>query len=97
MQHFKHDINFIKYSTYAYILSILIIIIGITCYFTLGVKTSIDFSGGSMITAEIQSENFDIDNLRKHLESNFDKDIKIAQEGFENNIYTYILDMKKPT
>ncbi len=94
MQHFKHDINFIKYSTYAYILSILIIIIGITCYFTLGVKTSIDFSGGSMITAEIQSENFDIDNLRKHLESNFDKDIKIAQEGFENNIYTILLKMK---
>ena len=94
MQHFKYDINFIKYSTYAYILSILIIIIGIICYFTLGVKTSIDFSGGSMITAEIQSENFDIDNLRKHLESNFDKDIKIAQEGFENNIYTILLKMK---
>ena len=47
-----------------------------------------------MITAEIQSENFDIDNLRKHLESNFDKDIKIAQEGFENNIYTILLKMK---
>ena len=27
MQHFKHNINFIQYSTYAYILSILIIII----------------------------------------------------------------------
>ena len=93
MKYLKNDINFIKYSKHAYILSLFIITIGIICYFTLGIKTSIDFSGGSMITAEIKTDNFDIDNLRKHLQSNFDMDIKIDQEG-KNNTNKVVMKMK---
>ena len=94
MKYLPQNINFIKYSKYAFILSVTVIIIGIICFFTLGIKTSIDFSGGSTINCSIHKDKYEINKLRTHLKNNFDKDVKVVQEGLEDNYYKIILTMK---
>ena len=47
-----------------FVLPIVLIIAGIVLFFTMGLNIGVDFSGGSMIYAEIGSGKFDVDEVR---------------------------------
>ena len=88
------NINFLKYSSSAFILSAFIIISGIMFCLITGVKKSIDFTGGTVANISIDKEEYDIDFLRKYLSENLDKNISIVKEGFDEKNYRIILTMK---
>tara|TARA_Y100000996_G_C22530255_1_gene646181 strand:+ start:286 stop:1194 length:909 start_codon:yes stop_codon:yes gene_type:complete len=88
------NINFLKYSSSAFILSAFIIISGIMFCLITGVKKSIDFTGGTVANISIDKEEYDIDFLRKYLSENLDENISIVKEGFDEKNYRIILTMK---
>ena len=91
---FKFDtfnIDFLKYSKLAFILSSLLIFFGLTYCLTAGIKQSIDFTGGTVANISINKEKYDIDFLRKYLSENLDENISIVQESFDGSNYTATL------
>tara|TARA_Y100000994_G_C15691339_1_gene441656 strand:- start:1337 stop:2245 length:909 start_codon:yes stop_codon:yes gene_type:complete len=88
------NINFLKYSSSAFILSAFIIISGTMFCLITGVKKSIDFTGGTVANISIDKEEYDIDFLRKYLSENLDENISIVKEGFDEKNYRIILTMK---
>jgi len=94
---FKFDtfnIDFLKYSKLAFILSALLIFFGLIYCLTAGIKQSIDFTGGTVANISINKEKYDIDFLRKYLSENLDENISIVQESFDGSNYKIILTMK---
>ena len=94
---FKFDtfnIDFLKYSKSAFILSSLIIITGIIFCISAGIKKSIDFTGGTVANISIDEDRYDIDFLRKYLSENLDENISIVQESFDGENYRIIITMK---
>jgi len=88
------NFNFIKYSKFAYIISGIIILIGILLFFTRGIRTSIDFSGGTVVNCNISKDKYDINFLRDYLTQKIDQEIKVVEEDFDGNDYTVLLTMQ---
>ena len=94
---FKFDtfnIDFLKHSRLAFILSALLIFFGLTYCLITGIKQSIDFTGGTVANISINKSKYDIDFLRKYLSENLDENISIVQESFDGSNYKIILTMK---
>ncbi len=54
------NINFIKYSKFAAIISCVFILSGLIAFFMFGLKTSIDFTGGTTVNVTINDSNYNI-------------------------------------
>ena len=88
------NINFLKYSRHAYVLSIIVILTGVLYCLTQGINKSIDFTGGTIVNVSINKNQYDIDVLRKILSEKIDKDIKVVEESFDGSSYRIILTMR---
>ena len=64
----EKNINFVKLSKYFLITFVVIVMLGVTFYFTRGINFGIDFSGGTNITI-VSKEDFDIDEVKDYLKS----------------------------
>ena len=94
---FKFDtfnIDFLKHAKSAFILSSIVICTGIVFCVIVGVKQSIDFTGGTVANVSINKGTYDIEFLRKHLRENLDEKISIVEESFDGENYKIILTMK---
>lgn len=58
------NFDFCKNWKKIFILPIVLIIVGVVLFFTMGLNIGVDFSGGSLIYAEIGSGKFDVDDVR---------------------------------
>ncbi|MBP3348876.1 MAG: protein translocase subunit SecF [Clostridia bacterium] len=47
-----------------FIIPVALIVLGVVLFFAMGLNVGVDFSGGSMIYAEIGSDKFDVDDIR---------------------------------
>ena len=75
------NFNFIKYSKFAAIVSSIFIICGIICFFTLGLKTSIDFTGGTTVDVSVYDPNYNIGSLREKLQTNIDESVLVVESS----------------
>ena len=84
MQLFKSTptINFLNLSRYMYIVSIIIISIGLFSIFTKGIDKSIDFEGGTIIDIEMKGE---IDNIADVNTPEENKHIQLRTNKFRSN------------
>jgi len=83
------NFNFIAHSKSAFKISTLFIIIGIILFFINGIKTSIDFTGGTVINFNIKEDSYNVDfDLRSYLKENLDQSVSLVEmaskEGFKN-------------
>lgn len=58
------NFDFCKNWKKIFILPIVLIIVGVVLFFAMGLNIGVDFSGGSLIYAEIGSGKFDVDDIR---------------------------------
>ena len=85
-QNFKF--NFVKYFKTMFIISLLAFIISVLSLFILGIKSSIDFTGGTIINVAVDG-TIDLSNLRKVLEENLNQSINVVE--VKSNEESYIL------
>ena len=82
------NFNFIKQFKTMFILSSLIFIISVLSLFFLGIKSSIDFTGGTIINIEVDNK-VDLSNLRKVLEENLNQSVSVVE--VKSNEESYVL------
>lgn len=82
------EFNFVKQFKTMFIISSLVFIISVLSLFFLGIKSSIDFTGGTIINVKVDS-NIDLSNLRQILEENLNQSISVVE--VKSNEGSYIL------
>ena len=87
------NINFIQLSRYTLYGSLLIIVFGIISFFTIGLKTSIDFTGGTIINLKIVDEKFNMSELRNTLIEELDDNVKVVKTKSNQN-HELLITMK---
>ena len=87
------NINFIQLSRYTLYGSLFIIVFGIISFFTIGLKTSIDFTGGTIINLKIVDEKFNISDLRSALIEELDDNVKVVKTKSNQN-HELLITMK---
>jgi len=96
MKLFKKNpqIPFLNFYKYAFFISVVFIISGIISIFSKGVKTSIDFTGGTIVNVEILHENLDLPTLRADAESTFNSTVNIvlAESGNTKKNLIFTMD-----
>lgn len=89
MDFFKHDkiYDFVKYSNYGILASVLIIVALVVVFFTKGVNLGIDFAGGSVAQIKYAQDSAPIPQIRMDLSENpYFKDAQITEFGAKNEI-----------
>lgn len=89
MDFFKHDkiYDFVKYSNYGILASVLIIVALVVVFFTKGVNLGIDFAGGSVAQIKYAQDSAPIPQIREDLSTNpYFKDAQITEFGAKNEI-----------
>lgn len=89
MDFFKHDkiYDFVKYSNYGILASVLIIVALVVVFFTKGVNLGIDFAGGSVAQIKYAQDSAPIPQIRTDLSENpYFKDAQITEFGAKNEI-----------
>ena len=76
IQNFKF--SFVKYFKTMFIISSVAFIISVLSLFILGIKSSIDFTGGTIINVAVDG-TIDLSNLRKVLEENLNQSINVVE------------------
>ena len=89
----KLNINFMQYSKYTIYISLILMIIGIYSFFNLGIKKSIDFTGGTIIHFIVKNSDRDISKLREHLKYNLDENIVVVEKEKDQNNSNFLLTM----
>ena len=90
----KLNINFMQYSKYTIYISLILMIIGVYSFFNLGIKKSIDFTGGTIIHFIVKNSDRDISKLREHLKYNLDeKQINTEKEKALNDIKNTVVEI----
>jgi preprotein translocase subunit SecF len=84
----NYKFNFVKRFKTMLIISSLVFIISILLLFFLGIKSSIDFTGGTIINVKVDS-NIDLSNLRQVLEENLNQTISVVE--VKSNEESYVL------
>jgi len=87
------NISFIEHSKYAFKISIIFIITGVIFFFINGIKTSIDFTGGTVINFNIKKDSYNADfDLRSYLKENLDQSVSLVEmdskDEFKNLVIT---------
>ena len=85
------NINFIKYSKFAAIISFVFILSGLVTFFMFGLKTSIDFTGGTTVNVTINDSNYNITSLREKLQLDIDKSVLVVESSSANNTTKNVL------
>lgn len=96
IQNFKF--SFVKYFKTMFIISSLAFIISILSLFIIGIKSSIDFTGGTIINVAVDG-TIDLSNLRKVLEENLNQSINVVEVKSDEESYillkmSYLSDEK---
>ena len=88
--------NFVRFSNITSSISFLLIIISIIIFFTIGIKPSIDFTGGTVINLSINNQNTNISLgiLREELKYSIDESIVVVQTKTQNNEDNILITMK---
>ena len=77
-------IDFLKYKTFYFLFSAIVIVVGLISIVTGGLKYSIEFTGGTNLEYKL-NKNVATSKLRKSLEKN---NVEVAELRETNNIYT---------
>lgn len=90
--------SFVKYFKTMFIISSLAFIISILSLFIIGIKSSIDFTGGTIINVAVDG-TIDLSNLRKVLEENLNQSINVVEVKSDEESYillkmSYLSDEK---
>ncbi len=90
--------NFVKQFQTMFIISSVVLIISILSLFFLGIKSSIDFTGGTVINVEVDN-NIDLSNLRRVLEENLNQSVSVVDVNSNEDQYillkmSYLSDEK---
>ena len=88
---FKSNIQFIKNSNKFLLLSIIVFIVSVFLIFLKGIKKSIDFKGGTIINLTIESDNYDLSDLRDVLSSKLTNSINVVEMKTELNDYEVVV------
>ena len=88
---FKSNIQFIENSNKFLLLSILVFIVSVFLIFLKGIKKSIDFKGGTIINLTIESDNYDLSDLRDVLSSKLTNSINVVEMKTELNDYEVVV------
>ena len=96
IQNFKF--SFVKYFKIMFIISSVAFIISVLSLFILGIKSSIDFTGGTIINVAVDG-TIDLSNLRKVLEENLNQSINVVEVKSDEESYillkmSYLSDEK---
>ena len=96
IQNFKF--SFVKYFKTMFIISSVAFIISVLSLFILGIKSSIDFTGGTIINVAVDG-TIDLSNLRKVLEENLNQSINVVEVKSDEESYillkmSYLSDEK---
>ena len=91
MMTFKSNIQFIKNSNKFLLLSIMVFIVSVVLIFLKGIKKSIDFKGGTIINLTIESDNYDLSDLRDVLSSKLTNSINVVEMKTELNDYEVVV------
>jgi len=96
IQNFKF--SFVKYFKTMFIISSAAFIISVLSLFILGIKSSIDFTGGTIINVAVDG-TIDLSNLRKVLEENLNQSINVVEVKSDEESYillkmSYLSDEK---
>ena len=90
--------SFVKYFKTMFIISSVAFIISVLSLFILGIKSSIDFTGGTIINVAVDG-TIDLSNLRKVLEENLNQSINVVEVKSDEESYillkmSYLSDEK---
>ena len=84
----KINFNFTNYFKSMLLISLVIFLVSITSLLIIGVKSSIDFTGGTVINVQVDSD-VNLSNLRQVLEEDLKQPVSVVEVNSNNE--TYIL------
>ena len=90
----KYNFDFIYYSKYSIIISLSTLLIGGTLFLIRGLKSSIDFTGGTVVNLSITEKNVNISELREYLKNYLEKDVVVVETESTLDTYNILLTMK---
>ena len=90
--------NFVNYFKTMFIMSTLVFILSVLSLLFFGIKSSIDFTGGTIINVTVDN-NVDLSNLRKVLEENLNQSVSVVEVKSDKDSYlllkmSYLSDEK---
>ena len=84
----KYQFDFVKHFKTMFIVSAIIFMISVLSLFIFGIKSSIDFTGGTIINVSVDG-TIDLGNLRRVLEENLNQSINVVE--VKSNEESYVL------
>ena len=86
------NINFIHYSKFAFKISAIFIIAGILLFFTRGIQTSIDFTGGTIINFNIKENSYNPEfDLRSYLKENLNQSVSLVEMASKDELHHLVI------
>ena len=86
------NFNFIAYSKSAFKISTIFIITGIIFFSINGIKTSIDFTGGTVINFNVKKDSYDPEfNLRSYLKENLDQSVSLVEMNSKDGLHRVVI------
>ena len=84
----KYQFDFVKHFKTMFIVSAIVFMISVLSLFIFGIKSSIDFTGGTIINVSVDG-TMDLANLRRVLEENLNQSINVVE--VKSNEESYVL------
>ncbi len=84
----KYQFDFVKHFKTMFIVSAIVFMISVLSLFIFGIKSSIDFTGGTIINVSVDG-TMDLGNLRRVLEENLNQSINVVE--VKSNEESYVL------
>ena len=86
------NFNFIAYSKFAFKISTIFIITGIIFFSINGIKTSIDFTGGTVINFNVKKDSYDPEfDLRSYLKENLDQSVSLVEMNSKDGLHRVVI------
>ena len=85
----KMKINFVKYFKQMFVISVSIFTISILSLLFIGIPSSIDFTGGTIINIKVDTD-INLSNLRQALEENLNQSVSVVEVKSNNESYVLL-------
>ena len=85
----KMKFNFVKYFKQMFVISVSIFTISILSLLFIGIPSSIDFTGGTIINIKVDTD-INLSNLRQALEENLNQSVSVVEVKSNNESYVLL-------